>query len=104
MGEKTSVLFDDIWEGLYYGEKMSKKEFDQIIKDLIGDDKLFGYKNKSNDEKPDEKEFEIPYSEFGLKDCQGSMFDIKQLICHLLGIANQDGRNKNLEVLYTSKK
>lgn len=32
------------------GKKMSKKEFDHIIKDLIGNDKLFGYKAKS--EKP----------------------------------------------------
>ena len=28
------------------------------------------------------------------------MFDIKQLICHLLAIANQDGTNKKLVYLF----
>ncbi|MBR3025917.1 MAG: hypothetical protein IKH71_15870 [Oscillospiraceae bacterium] len=64
---------------------------------IYGKDNAFGNEHK---EKPDEKEFKIPYSEFGLKDCQGSMFDIKQLICHLLAIANQDGTNKKLVYLF----
>ncbi|MBQ5990532.1 MAG: hypothetical protein IJL67_13690 [Oscillospiraceae bacterium] len=70
----------------------------QYWKYVYGDKNAFGYKPKE-DYHPDSETFELPLFDFGLfKDY--SMFDIKQLICHLLGIAKQPGENKKLVYLF----
>ena len=74
---------------------MDKKYWDLIY----GKDNEFGFEVKT---KPDSmsETFEIPLTEFKLENQELSIFDIKQLICHLLGIANQEGTNKKLVYLF----
>lgn len=50
---------------------------------------------------PAEDTFDIPLSAFGFSpDKKTSMFDIKQFLCHLLGIASQPGESKKLVYLF----
>ncbi|MBQ5990098.1 MAG: hypothetical protein IJL67_11465 [Oscillospiraceae bacterium] len=68
--------------------------------DLVYDEgNLFGLKPLEKSDR-NRDTFEIPLKEFGIEDKTSTMFDIKQLICHLLGIANQDGDNKKLVYLF----
>lgn len=71
-------------------------------------EKLFGKENDFNfpekqwgeREGDKEKEFEIPLSVFGLSK-KSSMFDVKQFLCHLLGVASQNrGREACLTYLF----
>lgn len=50
-------------------------------------------------EKPEKGDFEIPLSVFGLER-DSSMFDIKQLICHLLGIEAQKRDIESATLVY----
>lgn len=59
---------------------------------------------KNNDfglsaEKPDGEAFNIPLTEFNIT-AEASMFDIKQLLCHLLGIASQKDASENIRFVY----
>lgn len=65
--------------------------------DLVyGADNSFGF---SPCPRPDTDSFEIPLSAFGIKK-DTSMFDIKQLLCHLLGIASQNQEPAALVYLF----
>lgn len=74
---------------------MDKKYWDLVY----GKGNKFGLEVKIKPN-PMPETFEIPLSEFQLENQEFSMFDIKQLICHLLGIANQSGSNKKLVYLF----
>lgn len=63
---------------------------------IYGVDNAFGFDHRIN---PDTETFEIPLSAFGIEK-ESSMFDIKQLLCHLLGIASQNKRPATLVYLF----
>ena len=63
---------------------------------IYGTDNAFGF---SEIEKPATETFEIPLSIFGIEKTH-SMFDIKQLLCHLLGIASQKQNTESATLLY----
>ena len=77
-----------------------KVVMDKDYWDLVyGKGNKFGFEVKAKPD-PMPETFEIPLSEFKLESQDFSMFDIKQLICHLLGIAKKDGTNKKLIYLF----
>ncbi len=63
---------------------------------LYGKDNSFGFLEKDWD---GNAEFEIPLKIFGLN-ANNSMFDIKQLLCHLLGISSQKNNGKETYLTY----
>lgn len=63
---------------------------------IYGPDNAFGFPAA---EKPAGEEFQVPLSAFGVQGTS-SMFDIKQLLCHLLGIASQSGEPAALVYLF----
>lgn len=70
--------------------KMSK----QYWKYLRSEGNCFGLSTEE-----EEKEVTIELSEFGLKE-KSSMFDIKQLLCHLLGIQSENKGQKPAMLVY----
>lgn len=65
---------------------------------IYGPGNEFGFPAR---EKTNEETFEIPLSSFGFEaEKQSSMFDIKQFICHLLGIAAQEKGDVPASLVY----
>jgi len=63
---------------------------------LLGEGNAFGFPVTPP---PSEAEFAIPFDAFGLK--PDSMFDVKQFLCHLLGVASRaDAPAKPAELVY----
>lgn len=63
---------------------------------IYGYHNQFGFKQLQNN---NEKEFNIPLSVFGINKTY-SMFDIKQFLCHLLGIAAHSKEQKTLVYMF----
>lgn len=63
---------------------------------FFGEGNAFGFEKK---EKPSTDSFELPLSLFGISDTS-SMFDIKQLLCHLLGIASCKEQETHAKLIY----
>lgn len=63
---------------------------------IYGPENHFGFPTETP---PSEDSFEISLSSFGIRK-KSSMFDIKQLLCHLLGIAAQQTGPKTLVYLF----
>lgn len=63
---------------------------------VYGPDNAFGFPAA---EKPAGEEFQIPLSAFGIEK-PSAMFDIKQLLCHLLGIVSQTKEPSTLVYLF----
>ena len=72
--------------------KLKEKYWDMIY----GNDNCFGFEVV---EKADEEEFEIPLSVFGIEKAS-SMFDIKQFLCHLLGVKSQKEDAEQATLVY----
>ena len=72
--------------------KMSIKYWEYIF----GNDNDFGLPALK---KPDIDTFEIPVSIFGV-DKENTMFDTKQFLCHLLGIASQKQHSEEAKLVY----
>ncbi|WP_044973449.1 hypothetical protein [Ruminococcus sp. HUN007] len=70
-----------------------KDDYREPIKDEFGLDPVITPNTKSGT-------FEIPLKKFGIDNKDTTRFDIKQLICHLLGIAKKKGTNKKLVYLF----
>ena len=63
---------------------------------LYGQDNAFGFETKV---KTQEDSFEIPLSVFGIEG-SSSKFDIKQLLCHLMGIASRSDVCEKATLVY----
>lgn len=90
-----------------YVEVKCHEIFDHSKQKTLGKfyaDYIYGYHegigfNLGKEQKPD-LEFAIPYAAFGLKSFP-KHFDLKQFLCHLLGIACQNsGKNKEVTLVY----
>ena len=64
---------------------------------IYGEGNPFGMEPK---ERESADKFEIPLSVFGIDDKKGTMFDIKQFLCHLLGIASRKDKLKEATLVY----
>lgn len=76
-----------------------KAIFDVAYWNLIyGENNQFGFDVK---EKSDKDKFEIPLAEFGFETEKTSIrFDIKQFLCHIMGIASQKNIEKQVKLVY----
>ena len=87
--EKHPVILSSAYWNLIYGE---------------GNDFRFNVTGTLNHGKENSKQFQISLEEFGFhKEKEKSMFDIKQLLCHLLGIKyskKKDEKSQNAELVY----
>jgi len=63
---------------------------------IYGRNNQFGFPEKA---KSRDLTFEIPLAEFGIKK-SSSMFDIKQFLCHLMGIASQKKAHGSAALVY----
>jgi len=63
---------------------------------IFGTDNAFGF---TPAKKNTEEKFQIELSEFGLTK-KSSMFDIKQFLCHLMGIASRKDISKRAKLIY----
>lgn len=63
---------------------------------IYGENKGFGLENI---EKNEDDTFEIPLSAFGIEK-SNTMFDIKQFLCHLLGISSQKNTTDSATLVY----
>lgn len=68
----------------------------QYWKLIYGEGNSFGFEVR---EKTSERQFEIPLSVFGIEG-NSSMFDIKQFLCHLLGIKTQNKAKESATLVY----
>lgn len=64
---------------------------------IYGEKNAFGFPN--NPQKPADKTFNIPLDQFGIFE-EYSMMDIKQLLCHLMGIASQKELKQPASLVY----
>lgn len=77
-------------------------DFIEEMKSSLYQDLVFGKENDFGFEvmnKPNEEEFEILLRAFGIEKSH-SMFDIKQFLCHLLGIASQKRNTEYVTLVY----
>ena len=74
-----------------------KEKYWQLI---YGEGNQFGFQPlPAADSDADQKTFDVPLPAFGIQKSH-SMFDTKQFLCHLLGIASQPGGTKRLVYLF----
>ena len=91
---KKNIFVEAKCHEIFDNHKVVLKE--KYWEQVYGADNEFGFPTQH---KTREKEFEIPLNKFGIKK-SNSMFDIKQLLCHLMGIASQKAPEASATLLY----
>ena len=64
---------------------------------IYGEQNAFGFPRK--EKKSEEEKIQIPLNQFGITK-EHSMMDVKQLLCHLMGIASQKERTQPATLVY----
>ncbi len=91
---KKNIFIEAKCHEIFDNHKVILKE--KYWEHLYGKDNKFAFPVK---DKTCEKEFEIPLNKFGIEKAN-SMFDIKQLLCHLMAIASQKDAEACATLIY----
>lgn len=92
--KESNTYFEVKCHEIFDSHKVSLKA--KYCELLYGEGNDFGFDTII---KADDEDFEIPLSVFGLEK-ESSMFDVKQLICHLLGISSQKKVEDTATLIY----